>query len=687
MFRCPRARSLLSARPGGGGMADDSDAPPLPRRVPGASASARPPVQVERPVIPEDLRQRVLTAIADELQRDEAEEHRRAREHGKSRVRATSGERDGAPRRDAAQDKGPEQAGEPVAQGAAPEQAASQAAAPTAPVPSPPVAGEQTADPPAVPLPRRAPGAKGDRLPPARVRRVFLPPSLLARGHDSEAHTEPLPRIPGYRAHNPPATDGPHHAEDPAAAPTLPTGAPPPVPAPADSAPPGSGEAGAAPPDRPLSGSGPRGAGPPGPGPELGAEPSGPGPDPDAGQSGAGDADPGMPLSAPPLLAAPPAVPVFPARVAPPDFRLIPPPSAVRASLVSPVAPPLARPTPPAAPAAPVSAPPPGSSWPPDRNGKQPGNGAVVPAPPAPPAGQKQWRPGRRYRAAGLIVAVIALAATGAVALVLFGRAGTAGTSEGGPQLPGAGAGVRNVAAAWVASQISRTAVVACDPVMCQALRAHGVPPRDVYPLGPEVSGLLHSEVIVATAQLRHRFGNQLSSVYAPAILASFGSGPQRIDVRETAAHGAAAYRAMLSADLRRRKVSGAELLHSNRIAVTPIARRELSAGRVDPRLLVAIAQMASVRPMYIINFGSAAPGADPDLPLRFADLRKTGHAHRHSGWPAGYLRSVVLFLHAQRSPLRAARVETVYLAGGRKALRIEFPAPSPLGPLAPRRT
>jgi len=30
--------------------------------------------------------------------------------------------------------------------------------------------------------------------------------------------------------------------------------------------------------------------------------------------------------------------------------------------------------------------------------------------------------------------------------------------------------------------------------------------------------------------------------------------------------------------------------------------------------------------------------------------------------------------------------VATVYLAGGRKALRIEFPAPSPLGLLSARR-
>ncbi len=54
-------------------MIDDSGAPPLPRRVPGASGSPRPPVAVERTPIPEDLRQRVLAAIAVEVERDKAE--------------------------------------------------------------------------------------------------------------------------------------------------------------------------------------------------------------------------------------------------------------------------------------------------------------------------------------------------------------------------------------------------------------------------------------------------------------------------------------------------------------------------------------------------------------------------------------------------------------------------------------
>ena len=398
---------------------------------------------------------------------------------------------------------------------------------------------------------------------------------------------------------------------------------------------------------------------------------------PDSALRAEDPAAPTLPADAPPL------VPALPGSVPPGSGEAgSAPPGSGEAG----TGPPDREPASPVSPAPTFSPGPPGRSWPPDRHEKQPGDGAVVPAPAAPSAGRKPQSSGGRYRVAGLLVAVIALAAAAVIVLLLSGRSGAAGNHQGGQGAPGAGAGERNLAAAWVAGQVSRAAVVACDPVMCRALTAHGVPPRVLYPLGPRTTSPLHAGIIVATAQVRARFGALLSRGYAPGVLASFGSGPQLIEIRQIAPRGAAAYRAMLGADLLRRKTSGAELLRSNRIAMAPIARRELSAGRVDSRLMIAIARMASVRRMYIINFGSVAPGAAPDLPLRFADLSVTGRAHRHFGWSDRYVRSMVSFLHAQRFPFRPTHVATVYLAGGVRALRIEFPAPSPMGLLAPRR-
>jgi hypothetical protein len=305
-----------------------------------------------------------------------------------------------------------------------------------------------------------------------------------------------------------------------------------------------------------------------------------------------------------------------------------------------------------------------------------------VPLPAAPPAAKRPRRSGRPYRIAGVILAVVALVVAGMIALLLSGRTPPARSTGLAPLSGGAGAVARTRAAAWVAGQVSRTAMVACDPVMCQALRAHGVAAGRLHQLGPQTTSPLRSQIIVATAVVRAQFGGVLSSVYAPAVLASFGLGPDRIEIRPTAQHGAAAYRALLSTDLASRKASGTQLLHSGRIAAAPIARRQLAAGDVDGRLLSAIAQMAATHPMFIVDFGTPAPGAGPDMPLRQADLAEDTHAHRYASHAvsAGYVRSMVSFLHAQHGQFRPARVQTVRLADGAAVLRVEFTAPSPLG-------
>jgi hypothetical protein len=327
-----------------------------------------------------------------------------------------------------------------------------------------------------------------------------------------------------------------------------------------------------------------------------------------------------------------------------------------------------------------------GYGWTADPGGARPGSGrgagTPVPPPAALPAAKRPRRSGRPYRIAGVILAVVALAAAAVIALVLSG--GTTpghGTGLGSPAR-GAGPVVSQRAAAWVAGQVSRAAVVACDPVMCQALKANGVPAHRLYQLGTQTTSPLRSQIIVATAAVRAQFGNVLGSVYAPGVLASFGFGPARIDIRETASHGAAAYRTMLSADLANRKASGAQLLHSGRIAAGALARRELTAGEVDGRLLLTIAQMAVTHPMFIVDFGRPAPGAGPDMPLRQADIAEYAHAYRYAGQlvSGGYVRAMVSFLHAQHGQFRPARVQTVRLADGAVVLRVEFTAPSPLG-------
>ncbi|MGH3205450.1 MAG: hypothetical protein ACRDP5_25880 [Streptosporangiaceae bacterium] len=244
-------------------------------------------------------------------------------------------------------------------------------------------------------------------------------------------------------------------------------------------------------------------------------------------------------------------------------------------------------------------------------------------------------------------------------------------TSADQPDQPAAPApltqadGVRDQAAAWVASEVSAGAIVSCDPVMCSVLVRHGFPAANLLVLGPGASDPLGSGVVLATEAVRSMFGSRLVTVYAPQTLASFGTGPTRVDVRVVAPGGAAAYRTALAADLRARRVAGLQLLADPRVTGPAAVRTDLAAGRVDARLLITLAAMAEAEPVRILAFGGGGPGASPGTPLRTAELAA----------PAATAQGMLAFVRAQRPPYLAARSG---LSGG--MLSIDFAAPSPLG-------
>jgi hypothetical protein len=295
-------------------------------------------------------------------------------------------------------------------------------------------------------------------------------------------------------------------------------------------------------------------------------------------------------------------------------------------------------------------------------------------------ASRSKRRSGRRYRLVGALVSVTAVVTVGSLALVVRGH--TAPPAPVGHDASADARGLematRNLAAAWIVGQVSRAAVVSCDPVMCGVLKTHGFPASDLDELGPSTTSPLHSEVIVATEAVRVQFGSLLGSVYAPAVIASFGSGPLRVDIREIAPHGAAAYRTAVKADVLARKATGTQLLRTNRITVSATAQRQLAAGQVDMRLLIAIAGMASVHPIYIVGFSSSAPGATAGIPLRFADVTEPGHVGSVSRSAATALQSLVKYLGTLRAPYNPVRAQ-VMTSAGQAVLHIEFAAPSPL--------
>jgi hypothetical protein len=223
--------------------------------------------------------------------------------------------------------------------------------------------------------------------------------------------------------------------------------------------------------------------------------------------------------------------------------------------------------------------------------------------------------------------------------------------------------------AAWVADQVSNAAMVGCYPVMCAALQAHGVDVGRLVLLRPGSGDPLRANVMVASPSV----GRQLTDRYAPALIAGFGSGGSRIEVRAVEPGGAAAYRAALRADLAARKAAGSQLLRNPHIQFTSTGAAQLRAGQIDSRLLGTLAALSSRYRFRVTAFSDAAPGAQ--VPFRQVTI---------SGGRTAGLAAALTMVRAQNPPYLPAHAAIVGLATGQTVLSIEFAAPSPLGLLTP---
>jgi hypothetical protein len=240
------------------------------------------------------------------------------------------------------------------------------------------------------------------------------------------------------------------------------------------------------------------------------------------------------------------------------------------------------------------------------------------------------------------------------------------GPGTAGPAAAGTAAGIRAQAAAWVATQVGSDQSIACDPVLCAALGAHGIASGRLMPLGP-TAGPPGANVIVTSAAEHAQASHE-----APTLLASFGTGTSQVEVRAAAPGGAAPYAKALAADLAARRSGGAQLLHSRSIQASAQAAGQLKAGQVDSRLLIMLAMLASQHPWRVVAFGDASPG----VPLTDAPFRQVIIA----GGDGKAVATALAVVRAQLAPYAPSQVTSVRLPGGQPGLRIDFAAPGPLG-------
>ena len=282
-----------------------------------------------------------------------------------------------------------------------------------------------------------------------------------------------------------------------------------------------------------------------------------------------------------------------------------------------------------------------------------------------------------RQRLVLVVSALLAMALGAGVTLALTrpgpkSVASPPGNLTPSPNALQAAADARQQAAQWIAQQVSSDIVVSCDPEMCGELQKSGFPVGQLMELQPSAPDPLGSQLVVATPVIRSQFGTRLATVYAPLVIASFGSGPDRVDVRYNTPDGsAAAFEAQLVADRKSRITAGEQLLTNKRVQASAVARRALLAGQVDPRLLVTLSALAHLMPLHLVAFDDPSPGVNSDVPLRGAELGAAASA----GLPA-----MVAFLSAQQDQYAPAVARITRIANGQSVVIVRYDAPGPMG-------
>ena len=285
-------------------------------------------------------------------------------------------------------------------------------------------------------------------------------------------------------------------------------------------------------------------------------------------------------------------------------------------------------------------------------------------------------RPAARRRRLIVVLSTLVAMAFGAGVTLAFtatGQPSPSGTQPGSSaqalaplQLAAAN---RHTAAVWVAAQVGRNVYVSCDPEMCGEVQQSGFPAGQLNVLQPTAPDPLGGTLVIATPAIQNQFGVRLASVYAPLVIASFGTGAEQVDIRYVPPDGAAAFNAQLAADRKARITAGEQLLGNKNVQAGPATRALLLAGQVDPRLLITLSALASKMPLRLVAFDDPSPGVPAAVPLRGAEI----------GAAAASLPAVLAFLTAQQTTYAPAQKAITRMASGQSVVTVRYDAPSPL--------
>ena len=280
-----------------------------------------------------------------------------------------------------------------------------------------------------------------------------------------------------------------------------------------------------------------------------------------------------------------------------------------------------------------------------------------------------------------LAVAVVVLAAAAGVTIAATGSRPAAAPPEKPVPAPPTAAQLLTVAneeaaSSWVQAQVDPGAQLGCDPSMCGHLQDAGVSSANdvVFSPGRAVPG--PAAFVLATPVLRSQSGAALAAG-APEVVASFGSGQERVDVLVAASGTVAAFRQKVQQAQNASARMGKSLARNRRLKEGPNTRHELTTGLVDQRLLVLLKRLLAAHPVSLAGFGDANPGASWSAPLRSMTI--DGLVHHVGNRRVSYLGADLSVVHGLQPP-GTASVQQITRARGGVSLVIQVLLTNPSG-------
>jgi hypothetical protein len=217
------------------------------------------------------------------------------------------------------------------------------------------------------------------------------------------------------------------------------------------------------------------------------------------------------------------------------------------------------------------------------------------------------------------------------------------------------GSGEQVAAEKWLVANVASEARVTADSIVTSDLMRAGFRRPPVAYVQIDVGGIPQAgswrdfDYLVSTPSTR--FDSTIlpeleRALTSSVVVAVFGTGPDRVEVRQILPRGTDHIDVRRSADARARQRAETALLHNRRVQVDLLAGRVLEAGGLDLRAATVLALMAHQALLRINAIdsggGHGAPPADR-LSTAFrskarANAQPTGLADRGGSRPASHL-------------------------------------------------